>query len=303
MPCYSPLVGYRSRTVGTSGKRKLVFSRSAGFSDLEVKVPCGQCIGCRIDRSRMWAIRCVHESKMHSRNCFITLTYSDENLPFTLSLEKDHLQKFFKRLRHHIGKFRYYACGEYGDDTRRPHYHAILFGVDFADDRTLHSRNSRGHSLYISQLLSDTWGLGHALISPFTYSTAAYVARYCMKKQNGKSAYEHEKYCRYDSITGELFHVSPEFALMSNRPGIGSAWYDRFSTDVFPSDFLVHEGKTHPVPRYYLDKLIKSNPQKADKIKTKRKEARANDINSTPDRLTAREIVKKAQLTTLKRSL
>lgn len=304
MPCYSPIVGYRSRIVGDSGKRKLVFNRSAGFADLEVTVPCGQCIGCRIDKSRSWAIRCVHEAKMHHTNSFLTLTYSDDEVPRDYGLEKRELQLFFKRLREKIGKFRYYACGEYGDENRRPHYHVILFGYDFSADRKFHSKNSKGDLLYTSALLDCTWGKGFCLIGSFNYASAAYCARYAMKKQLGKNAHEHEHYCRFDPITGELFQVPPEFALMSRKPGIGASWFEKFHTDAFPSDFIVYQGKTHPVPKFYFDKLSIKNAEMASSIKDKRKKAIASTAaDNTPDRLTAKEICKKAQLTQLKRSV
>lgn len=305
MPCYSPLHGYKDRHVGDTGKRKIRFSRSAGFSDLQLTVPCGQCIGCRIDRSRMWAIRCTHEAKMHEHNCFITLTYSENEVPKHGGLEKSDLQKFFKRLRHYVGPFRYYACGEYGDSTNRPHYHAVLFGVDFSNrDRKVHSKNSRGDILYTCPTLDEAWGKGHALISSFSYQTAAYVARYVMKKQMGKHAHEHEKYVRTHPITGEIYSVPPEFALMSMRPGIGSDWYQKYKSDAFPSDFLIHEGKKHSVPRYYLDKLKKENPIDYKEIALKRKIAREETAdNNTSDRLYVRETVKKSQIKILTREL
>lgn len=302
MPCYSPLQGYKSKTKTDTGKRKITFSRNHGLTDFPMTVPCGQCIGCRIDRSRMWAIRCVHESKMHEKNCFVTLTYDDTNLPSDFSLQKTDLQKFFKKLRHHCGEFRYFACGEYGDQSQRPHYHAIIFGINFAEDRKQHSK-SKDHILYKSETLTQIWGKGHCLLSSFSYATAAYTARYVMKKQNGKNAIEHSNYTRL-TTDGELYQVQPEFALMSLRPGLGSGWYDKFKTDAFPSDFLVHEGKKHPVPRYYLDKLSREAETKSQQIKMKRKKARKlNLADSTPERLRDREICKTSQINQLKRTI
>lgn len=106
MPCFSPLYGYKSSRLSENGKRQIVFKRQQGLVDLPVMtVPCGACIGCRIDRSRSWALRCVHESKMHDANCFITLTYNDENKPYGGSLDKTDLQKFLKRLRKKLARF------------------------------------------------------------------------------------------------------------------------------------------------------------------------------------------------------
>jgi len=302
MPCYSPLTGYQSRSLTDNGKRKIVFNRSHGFADKPMQVPCGQCIGCRIDRSRMWAIRCVHESRMHDSSCFITLTYDLEHLPADLGLHKIHLQNFFKRVRNAGHIFRYFACGEYGDQSKRPHYHAILFGINFASDRKKHSITKQDHILYTSKTLSDLWGKGHALLSEFSYQTAAYTARYVMKKQNGANAGQHENYTRL-TPDGELIQVQPEFALMSRNPGLGSSWFAKYQKDAFPSDYLVHQGKKHPVPRFYLDKLQVQDEKACNKIKQKRKLARKNDPDSTPQRLNDREICKLSKIKQLQRTL
>ena len=135
MPCYRPIKGYRSRRLNAeTGKRPVVFNPRDGFYDQPVDLPCGQCIGCRLERSRQWAIRCVHEASLHERNCFITLTYRDECLPTNGSLDLDAFQKFMKRLRRRFGEgVRFFHCGEYGENFGRPHYHAILFNLDFSD--------------------------------------------------------------------------------------------------------------------------------------------------------------------------
>ena len=154
MPCYSPLTGYVSRLANKNGKRPIVFNHRDGFLDLPVQVPCGQCIGCRLERSRQWAIRCVHEASLYDDNCFITLTYTDENLPcrgnrdcdkcdhfkekrcdgLERGLCKRDFQLFLKRLRKMFGKgVRYHHCGEYGEQLGRPHHHACLFNFNFPD--------------------------------------------------------------------------------------------------------------------------------------------------------------------------
>jgi len=302
MPCYSPLHGYKSKLTTANGRRAITFNRSAGFTDVALTVPCGVCIGCRIDRSREWAIRCVHEAKTHARSCFITLTYDDDHLPVNKSLDKTHLQKFFKRLRKKCGPFRYFASGEYGDKTERPHYHAIIFGLDFSEDRKRHSYNKQKQPIYKSQTLTETWGLGHCTIGAFSYQTAAYTARYVMKKRVGKHADDH--YTRVDLSSGDIYNINPEFACMSLKPGIGSDWYDKFKKDAFPSDFLIVDGKKHPVPRYYADKLKKEDETLHKKIKIKRKLAqKLAAYHSTSWRLRTREECKKAQISRLTRSL
>lgn len=143
-------------------------------------VSCGQCIGCRLERSRQWAVRCMHEKQMHDDACFITLTYDDDNLPFGETLVLSDWQKFMKRLVKKNGPIRFYHCGEYGDDTNRPHYHAILFGYR-PDDPELFSTSGET-KLYASPSLRNTWGMGHCTFGDATFETAAYVARYITKK-------------------------------------------------------------------------------------------------------------------------
>ena len=153
--------------------------------------PCGQCIGCRIDRSRQWAARCVHEAQLHTDNCFLTLTYADEHLPKHNSVSVKELQLFMRYLRRAIypTKVRFFACGEYGDQFNRPHYHIALFGYDFPDKELFTKR--RANNLYISETLNKIWGKGHCSIGELNYQSAAYIARYVVKKINGDRAFEH----------------------------------------------------------------------------------------------------------------
>ena len=157
-----------------------------------VQLPCGQCIGCRLKRAESWAVRCVHESRMHSENCFITLTYDDDNLPPYGNLRYADFQKFLKRLRKKRGPFRFFMAGEYGEQFFRPHHHACLFGLHF-HDRELHSRSDSGSDVCVSAELSDLWPDGHASVGDFTFESAAYVARYVVKKVTGDAAEEHYK--------------------------------------------------------------------------------------------------------------
>ena len=183
---------------------------------------------------------------MHDANCFLTLTYDDRHCP--LSLVRSDFQKFMKRLRKAVPcKVRYYHCGEYGDNTRRPHYHAVLFGYDFPDRKLF--RTTGGHDLYISEQLLGLWPFGHHLIGSVDFESAAYVARYCLKKINGPPAEDH--YTLMDPETGELVSIEPEYATMSSKPGIGRAWIDKFSSDVYPHDWFVIRGQKMRPPRYY----------------------------------------------------
>lgn len=234
MACNKPIEGYR----GLDGKLKL----SNPENKLQpLTVPCGGCYGCREDRARDWAIRCYHESQMHKFNSVVTLTYAPEHLPEDGSLNHEDFALFMKRLRKnnpYKEKISYYMCGEYGEKLERPHYHAVLFGIDFYEDRYLW-RNQKGVKYYRSPLLEKCWKLGNCELSDFSYKGAAYVARYISKKITGKQAEDHY---------GEK---SPEYNQASLKPAIGKKWFERYRKEVFPADSIIVEGKQYPVPTYY----------------------------------------------------
>lgn len=255
---------------------------------------------------------------MHELSVFVTLTYSPENEPEGRTLVKAHFQKFMKDLRNEhfkhyraakrAGKnppkpspIRYYHCGEYGETTGRPHYHAILFGVDFSDKKK-HSLNPQGQTIYTSQLLDTIWGRGFCTIGEVNFETCAYVARYVMKKRTGETAAAH--YETLNLATGEIGQRLPEYATMSLRPGIGANWYARYAQDVFPSDNVVVRGKeTHP-PRYYHTLLNRQSETAAKAIKYQRiRRASKHKADQTPERLRARLICKTAQIQSLKRTI
>lgn len=309
MPCYRPITAYQARFSTADGKRPVLFQRPAFPYDI-IDLACGQCIGCRLERSRVWAMRCVHEAQLWSNNCFITLTYDDEHLPAHCSLVKSHFQKFMKRLRRKFpeSKIRYYMCGEYGDESNRPHYHAILFNFDFLD-KVFYKKTDVGETLYVSDTLNERWGKGLCVIGDVTFESAAYVARYVMKKVTGDALEKIDEdtglrpYERFDSYSGEIYSVLPEYTAMSRRPGIGRDWFDRFKTDIYPHDFVVVRGNRCKPARYYDGLFEVEDPQEFARIK----EERARKARDNPDnhwrRLNDREIVKEAQVSNLKRSL
>jgi hypothetical protein len=301
MPCYHPLKGYRSREVNESGKRGIVFNPSRGYIDQSVTVPCGQCVGCRLERSRQWAIRCAHEASLHEANCFITLTYNDSFLPRDRSLNLDHFQRFMKRLRKRFGSgIRFYHCGEYGEQYGRPHYHACLFNFDFPDRKLWKVNN--GHRLYTSEILSELWPFGYSSIGDVTFESAAYVARYIMKKVTGDMAEDH--YTWVDPETGEVHKLKPEYTTMSRRPGIGKDWLDKYKEDVFPGDFVVMNGKKMKPPKFYDRQYELDSPDDFKKIKRQRISSSKKHVdNNTPDRLRVRERVQLSRLEKLPRPL
>jgi len=284
MPCYFPLEGFRKPEGGISFSRH----KSTG---LEMRLPCGRCIGCRLERSRQWALRCMHESSMHQDSCFVTLTYRDEHLPANGSLSLRDVTLWLKRLRK-SGGFRYFYCGEYGERKLRPHYHALLFGRDFPD-RVQGPPSKSGAPQWLSAQLDASWRLGDCYLGAVTFESAAYVARYVTKKVSGSRAAEH--YQRVDTQTGELVQVVPEFANMSRRPGIGRGWIERYESEVFPSDEVIARGRPSKPPRYYDAYLDGSRPDVAEAVREGRRERR-NRANETPRRLQVRAVCAEARL-------
>ena len=310
MTCYKPRHGWRSREVEPSGKRKIVFNPSLGYPDLPVTIACRQCIGCRLEKSRQWATRCSHEASQNIANSFITLTYNDKHLPPSGSLNLRHFQLFMKRLRKHYTpkSIRFFHSGEYGSEKRRPHYHALLFGHNF-EDRRLHQERKHG-SLYTSEILSKIWGKGFCSIGEVNYKTAAYCARYSMKKITGEKADAHylREYEHIDPYTGVIYsctyQVIPEYATMSRRPGIGDAWLEKFLSDVYPDDFIIIEGKKFKPPDFYDTRLERDYYLMYQKIIRGRKaQIRKNPAEKTPARLKVREEVQEARASRLKREL
>lgn len=315
MACLYPITGWRSRQIETSGKRKIVFNRAYGFVDQEVKVPCGQCVNCRLDKSRDWAIRCLHEAELHSENCFITLTYNNDHLPKSGTLIKKDYQDFMKRLRKEIQKpIRYFHCGEYGSvrdsngevipgQLGRPHYHAIIFGYQFKDLEIY--RIKKGVKLYMSETLERIWGKGFVTVGEVTFESAAYVARYVMKKITGDQSEDH--YLKPGNSgeigpNGELSAVQHEYTTMSRRPGLANKWFQQFSGDL-KKDFITHNGKKFKVPKYY-DSLFEITDEDHYKmVKAKRKAAAERSETNDPDRRSQIETVKLAQSKMLIREL
>ena len=142
-------------------------------------VPCGRCLACRISKRREWSLRMLHELADYDDAMFLTLTYNDDNLPPNGSLVKADLQKFFKRLRKRLDvdgrKIRYFACGEYGEQTQRPHYHAIIFGLSLRDeDKQLVVDSWDKMSWHVPQIKKKAFGM----VEP---DSIAYVAQYIDK--------------------------------------------------------------------------------------------------------------------------
>jgi len=318
MPCYHPISAYKT------ADGSVVFSERSYFNIVQnLSLPCGQCIGCRLERSRQWAMRCMHEAQLHEESCFITLTYNPENLPYDDSLNHDHFQRFLKRLRKSIApqRIRFYMAGEYGTKRGRPHYHAAIFGWSPKDKKNP-KKTPAGSLIYTSEELGNAWrirntntgqyeSLGFSSVGELTFESAAYIARYIVSKQTGKHNKYHNAYT--DLTTGEIVKRKPEYNRMSLRPmsgikgepgGIASEWFKKYKTDVYPHDYVIVRGQKMKPPKYY-DKLLKKiDPEEfEDIIYNREKTAKLNYLDNTPERLLVKEQVQQARLDKLKRNL
>jgi hypothetical protein len=280
-------------------------SRNKKGVDGTLELPCGQCIGCRLERSRQWAMRCLHESSLYESNSFITLTYDDSNLPAGGSLNYPDFQRFMKRLRKNSkSAIRFYMGGEYGESTARPHFHACLFGYDFPD-KVFFRKSASGEKLYTSKFLESLWPFGLSSIGDVTFASAAYIARYCVQKVTGDAADAHYSCPEFVDEDGVIrSSVVPEFNHMSLKPGIGARWLSKYQTDVFPRDYVVVNGvKTKP-PKYYDVLFERENPGVfSDLVAQRELDAYSGFLSGEQStaRLNVKAQVKAAQLTQLKR--
>lgn len=275
MPCANPIRAYRPATGGP-----LLFTapdpnrNPAHYQALDV--PCGTCILCRAEQARQWAVRIAHEAQLWNESSFVTLSYADEHLPKHNSLNYAHLQKFWKRLRKNLGPLRYYAVGEYGDTSLRPHYHACIFGHGFYENRII--TKHKPHLLWTSPILEECWGLGMVQVGELNYQTARYTASYVTKKL--KSG---QRYVRIDEDTGELIPVTQPRAFMSRN--IGKDWWVLHGGHTRAHDFVIINGTKQKPPKAYDKWLKDTDPHKLEEIKKRRKE---NATQLTPQETRAR---------------
>ena len=232
MPCYHPLRAWRTH----SGEVQLGKEPPDGHAQHKLShttqsllLPCGNCLGCRTNRAQTWALRCQLELQNHKEAVFATLTYDDEHKPITL--DKTHVSTYLKKIRKTIpNKLRFFASGEYGEYTQRPHYHAIIYGAS---------------QLHTPQL-EKAWEKGHIHVDTATPANIAYTAGYCSKK----IGYRREPHERIDPSTGEVYTWQPPFIQMSRNPGIAA------HAKTFLSSwrlYAVKDGHKMKVPRYFKD--------------------------------------------------
>lgn len=252
-----------SREKTPLGKRRLSFSIREAYHDLPLTVPCGTCPGCKLDHARDWAVRCTHEASLYKHNAFVTLTYRD--MPPNGSLRPKDFVLFMKKLRKRHPGVRFLQAGEYGK-LGRPHHHALLFNCRFPDEYPFRE-TSPGNLTYRSPELETLWPHGFSSIGRVTPQSAAYVARYTLKKQA-------------PNLYGAKL---PEYITMSRNPGIGARWLDKYLTDVYPSDEIVlRDGTKARPPRFYDDILAERNPELLKRLKFKRiQEVNLEETNSS----------------------
>lgn len=259
MPCKAPIEAYRPANGGP-----VKFSPPTdGRAYIKIELPCGYCLLCREEQARQQAIRITHEASLWLENSFITATYDKEHLPEHNSLQYEDLVKFWKRLRKQIGKLRYYAVGEYGDKTNRPHYHACIFGHAFTAHRII--IQTEPYLLWKCPQLDDAWGLGHVTVGALNFQTARYTASYVTKKLRSK-----QKYVRVDQETGELLELVQPKAFMSRN--LAKAWWLQWGRQVEENDYVVIDGKTQKPPKAYDKWLKEKDEKKMEKIKERRRE-------------------------------
>lgn len=263
MSCLFPVTGWYGKR-NENGKRPVVFRRSDAhqerpYDEIQTQVPCGKCTGCAADKALMWSIRSYQEASLYPQNSFLTLTYDDNHCPD--NLVKSHVQRFVRSLRDTGKTVRYFACGEYGDTTKRPHYHMCIFGTDFRCG----SEVDINDQLYMVPEITEQWGKGHVSIAEFNMSTACYVAGYVAKKIGSEFA--------------------DEFQLQSRKPAIGIPWLRKHYREILNTNSVVIEGRESPVPPQYIKWAEDHLDGALDPVKKARKERfKKMDIETVIDK-------------------
>lgn len=310
MPCTKPIRGVRHKDGVVRLLKGVPDARLfGGGTKPELELPCGRCMDCKIRRSSDWATRATHEASLHDDNCFLTLTFSDDGLalrelqhethPFDLAMGD--WQRFAKRLRKQLnkegrGKFRFFQVGEYGDQEKRPHYHALIFGQGLRDE-TDKWKDDMGHPAWTSRIVEKCWPYGFHEIKEATPESISYVCKYVQKKLYGKKRTAANE--RIDLQTGEQTTVRDELASMSrggDLKGIGWGWWDKYKHETFPDDFVVLKGQKKPVPKYYYKQLEKENPKLHEEVREERiKSTAGRAADNTPERRLVRDKVTKGK--------
>lgn len=202
-----------------------------------LEVACSRCDNCQVNRRRTWVGRMILELSDHPAAAFVTLTYDEKHLPPGGSVWKKHVQLFLKRLRQEVNPrlLRYFAVGEYGTKSLRPHYHLILFGLYPTEGK----------------VVQKCWMFGHSMTGTAEVRSIAYAGSYTMKKM-------------YEKVEIKKLGLNPEFCLMSLKPGLGSGFLARAVKSLDGTQGTVKsvelktirfDGKKYPIGRYLRSKL------------------------------------------------
>ena len=329
MTCRRPLpaareIGVKKKPIVYGvGRRPKVLAE--GFEAIDLR--CGQCRSCRLEYSRVWAVRLIHEAaywwEFHSLpSIFLTLTYDEKHVPFYGELVKYELQDFLKRLRWHSGaQFRYYGVGEYGSKCpdhkivdcpicgpiQRPHFHVVIFGWSPADKKMLCTRE--GEACYSSETIAKAWQKGSHEFGSCTFESCAYVSRYIMKKQKGDNQHVADHYCKYFPWLDVWVDMPHEFAIMSRGQrtgmgGIGTRFYESFRDDMYPSDEtpIPGRGVIGKPPRFYDSLYEREDPESLEEIKAARRKAMAESLEDGPS-LESRAKVEDSRMALYQRKL
>lgn len=274
MTCYHPL---RAAQLRVGEKIRI----NPPHAESNMQIPCGKCIGCRAARAAQWGNRCTHEASCYDHNRFLTLTYDDEHLPPNGWLDKKHVSAFIKKLRKkYSNKIRFFAAGEYGSHTTRPHYHLLVFNCRFPDEKPRGER--RGEPQYESALATKWWGKGQVQIGTVTGASAAYVAQYVVKGS------------RLPAASPEGVPAPKPFLLMSRNPGIGQPWLEQYADDL-KHGYLITDGRKTAVPAYYKRKIKEVDPERHFRLKWEADDKRAAAPPQDPRRLADAETIHKAR--------
>lgn len=334
MPCYHPQYRLDARVPERIPRyfRQRIYNKGVILSQAEYErdreflqrfeeagllsqIPCGKCVGCRLDYSREWANRCMHEASYYSSNLFLTLTYDETTLPIGTDVLFDpdtgeivldeetgqvktvqrgvlvprDLQLFLKSFRIELQRkygqtgVRFYACGEYGEEGLRPHFHVIAFNCELPDMVYWYRRN--GMTYYVSEFLLKVWQKGICAVTEVNWNTCAYVARYVMKKRKGKM---NKSLQEMRERVGVQFQ--DEFVRMSLKPGIGWQYYQDHKDTIYKTDedFVQKKDRTVKVkPAKYFDRLFDlDDPDRMFEIKQERRakgKARSEQIRMVSD--------------------
>lgn len=313
MVCYHPLTMYWTGRHTENGKREYTFNINKGYCDMSIQVPCGKCIGCKLDKSRQNGLRIMDEASQFENNCFISLTVGDKYLDRIFpggDVIKKPFQDFAKRLRKRFDglqrvsvpdwwqtstrgawnefPIRIVYCGEYGDENGRPHYHAALMNFDFID-KQFYKLSDAGNRLYLSESLSELWPFGMCDIGDLNFQSAFYLARYTLKKQGSEQV----------DYNDGVIHTPP-FVVYPARFGVGRLWYDKYKSDLYGLDAHYCDGRLYKVPRFYDKKYELTAPD--DMAMLKKHRLMNYDVQS-PERLAVQEELQEIRVRKLKRSL